>query len=329
MTARYDQKEMISYLLGALPDADGERLDELSIADDQFAGELSAAEHDLVDSYVMGELSGEMLRRFQDHYLASPLRHDKVRFAQAFAGLMAENTAAQPKKATKTSPPRVHQPKRSRASWLGAWLAPQVGWGLAALAFVLLVAGGYLLRQNRRLRDQVAQGQAERARLDETEQLLRRQLDAQQSTGAEAMKELAEIRERLAQLEQNAATYPPSQTEPVGKLFAFTLAPPTRGLSQPPVLSVPPGTTVVSMTLELEATDFKLYRVALKDLAAGQIVWRSDRLKASNAGGKPVLKLRLNPALLKSQNYGLELSGLTPEGGWEPLETYTFHAAAP
>ena len=40
-----DDRLMIDYLIGALPDQEIERLDELSIADDQFAARLTAAEN--------------------------------------------------------------------------------------------------------------------------------------------------------------------------------------------------------------------------------------------------------------------------------------------
>jgi hypothetical protein len=56
---------LVRYLVGALPDHETERLDELSVADDEFAIRLRAAEHDLVDAYVRGELSGETLDHFR------------------------------------------------------------------------------------------------------------------------------------------------------------------------------------------------------------------------------------------------------------------------
>jgi hypothetical protein len=45
-------------MVGALPDDETERLDELSITDPSFADRLNAVEYDLVDSYVRGEALG-------------------------------------------------------------------------------------------------------------------------------------------------------------------------------------------------------------------------------------------------------------------------------
>ena len=79
-----DTLELERYLLGLLPDEDAERLDEMSISDDEVAGRLRVVENDLVDAYVRGTLSGEKLERFESFYLSSDRRREKVRFARTF-----------------------------------------------------------------------------------------------------------------------------------------------------------------------------------------------------------------------------------------------------
>ena len=71
------------YLLGSLSSEETERLDELSLSDDEFAVRLQAVENELIDAYVEGELSGQTLQRFNSFYLSSPKRCERVRFAQA------------------------------------------------------------------------------------------------------------------------------------------------------------------------------------------------------------------------------------------------------
>src|ERR1700737_2971919 len=85
MSNSTDQNQVITqYLLGSLPEGESERLDELSVASQEFAESLSASEKDLIDAYVQGELSGSMLAQFESHYLASPIRRGRVEFAEAF-----------------------------------------------------------------------------------------------------------------------------------------------------------------------------------------------------------------------------------------------------
>src|SRR5215468_8031771 len=82
-----EDQDVVQYLLGAASEEQTELLDRLSISDDDFACRLKALEDDLVDAYVRGELSGDTLERFRSFYLSSPLRREKVRFAQALLPL--------------------------------------------------------------------------------------------------------------------------------------------------------------------------------------------------------------------------------------------------
>jgi hypothetical protein len=135
----YDDRLLTRYLLGALGDDEIERLDELSIADDEFASRLQVLEDDLVDAYVRRELAGETLEQFQSFYLSSAKRQEKVQFAEALLRATDLRAAATPGERLRT------------------WL-PQ--WALAAAACLLLVATGFLWYQNLQLRNQLKEGQA-------------------------------------------------------------------------------------------------------------------------------------------------------------------------
>jgi hypothetical protein len=82
-----EDQAVVQYLLGAAPQEQTELLDRLSVCDDDFARRLAAVEDDLVDAYVRGELPGDTLERFRSFYLSSPLRREKVRFAEALLPL--------------------------------------------------------------------------------------------------------------------------------------------------------------------------------------------------------------------------------------------------
>lgn len=109
---------LVRYLLGSLPEEETLRLDELSIADDEFAVRLRAAEHDLIDAYIAGELSAEDRARFEALYAKSPDRRDGFAFASALAARMV---------------------RPGDRTW---WYR-----GAAAAAMVLLAIGGYWLLQ--------------------------------------------------------------------------------------------------------------------------------------------------------------------------------------
>src|SRR5947209_4000978 len=107
MPAR-DDRLLIGYLVGSLTEQEAERLDELSVADDQVAADLHAVEHDLVDAYVRGELLGDTLRRFEAHYLSSPDARAKVTFARALLKYQERAAAAPGRDAERAWQGRLH-----------------------------------------------------------------------------------------------------------------------------------------------------------------------------------------------------------------------------
>ncbi len=152
----YDDRVLTQYLLGALPEADTERLDELSISDDEIAARLRTAENDLVDAHACGELEGDALERFRTHYLSSPRRREKARFAEAFRAFAGQ-----------TGIPARPQPARAWPPWL------------AAAACLAIAASGYLAFENYRLGRDLSRSAADRMELLRRE----RELEAQAGQG--------------------------------------------------------------------------------------------------------------------------------------------------
>ena len=129
-----DDQELVRYLLELLPEADTERLDEASIADDALAARLHVVERDLVDDYVRGALREDVRERFESRYLASPRRRENVRLAASF--LNAIDRAAPP-----ADPPG--DGGQPAAGVLASWKAVA---GAAIAALLLLSAGTLLYR---------------------------------------------------------------------------------------------------------------------------------------------------------------------------------------
>ena len=135
----HDDDELVRYVLGLLPEEARQRLDEASIADDEVAARLHAAETNLVDSYVRGQLSGATLERFESYYLSSPRRREQVRLAADFLGAVDRSvTRAEP------------VPVTSRGRWTA--FAP-----IAAAAALAIAVGGAFLFQPGRPQTQLAE----------------------------------------------------------------------------------------------------------------------------------------------------------------------------
>jgi hypothetical protein len=303
-----DDQLLVRYLVGSLPDDETERLDELSIADDEFAAHLRAVENDLVDAYVKGELAGDTLDRFNTHYLSSPATRDKVAFAEAL--VRYQRTAGK-------APSRAARGRRGLT--VSSRMVPQWGWAVAALIF--LGATGYLLVENTRLRHQMIDAGAARAALEAREQELQRQVTEQRSANAQTARQLAQVREALAQRPDAAAT-----KQPAGRtvIASFVLLPPRRGAGDIPTLAIPPGTQAVTLQVNLESDDFPIYRVELKDPRTAQTIWRSANLRSARGDGARSLSITLDAGVLKPQTYTVDVTGVPARGAPESVGSYPF-----
>src|SRR5260370_4814764 len=138
----YDDRLLTRYLLGVWAAEEAERLNELSVADEEFAWRMNSFENDLVDAYVRGGLSGEALQQFTAFYLSSPTRRHKVEFAEGLLAL-EHKAAALPAK-TKAVASSVK--KEEQAFPWRMFSGPRFGfqWGFASAALVALVVAGCL-----------------------------------------------------------------------------------------------------------------------------------------------------------------------------------------
>ena len=304
-----DDHLLVRYLIGSLPDDEAERLDELSITSDDVAMRLRALEHDLVDAYVKGELSGETLDLFRSHYLSSPAKRERVRFAQT---LLAYRTA--PAAASTTAATSI--PRRS------AWPRAVPLWALAAAALLFLAASGYLLTDNVRLQREIGESRHARAAADERERQLQQQLADQQAANSEAARELARARDALAQ--RGAAGRPQSSG---GGVLSFVLLPMTRGANDLPTISIPRGTAAVTLRPTLDVDEYPRYQIALIDPAANRIVSRAANLRATSSGGTKSLSIIVAANLLKPQVYRIDVSGVPASGAAELIASYSFAVA--
>ena len=305
-------QQLVRYLLGLLPEEESERLDEQSIVVDEFATRLQCVENDLVDAYVSGTLEGDILERFESFYLASPLRREKVKFAERLlaaadraSASAAGNVASQ---ATRSGAAQV--PLRSGRAESDARVAPR--WLMAsslAAAAVLLVACGFLLLQDVRLWRGLSEAQREGAVVGSRAQELTRQLEDQRAANSATMTELDRI--RAAQPAAPAA------------LAALVLLPQTRDAGPVPAIALESGSGIVAFDLTLEAVDFPRYEAALKDPATGLAVWRSGVLTPRST--RPAtIAVAVPASVLKPQHYSFDVSGRSAGGAADIVGSYAF-----
>src|SRR5262249_47691435 len=130
---------MFRYLLEAdkLPAHEVERFEDEYFGDDETFALLLAAEDELIDRYLRGELSAQERERFERHFLLSPRRRQKMDNAKAMRRVIPELA---PPERQRLEPASV---RRSLFSWLPSWLnGPKLVPGVAfAMAMLLIVVG--------------------------------------------------------------------------------------------------------------------------------------------------------------------------------------------
>ena len=352
MNKGYNNETITAYLLGSLPEEKVEIFDELSFTDDDFADELKAAEKDLVDAYVNGELRGTTLEQFKQFYLDSPLRREKVEFAAAFQKFAANNV-------TEKIAAAEAKPEQNLSGFFTRFFTfarPSLQWSFALAALVLAIFGGWLFLENSRLRFDMNEAQAKRdemmkreTELRQREQQLQSEIADQRTNDSETENELAKIREEREQLgqelkksqqhviEQKRLTeqqqqqqrrvemQKPPAVSPSRQLIAtFIFTAPLRGNSQLKTISVPAAADTIKARLELESSDYPAYRVVLQDQATGATLWQSKIIKAKTGGTDKAIDISFPAKLLKSKLYTLEVSGIAGGGTAEILSDYSF-----
>jgi hypothetical protein len=309
----YDDRLITNYLLGRLSKEEVERLDALSFEEDEFAYRLQTVEDDLVDAYVNGELAGQNLQSFNSHYLLSPRRLDKVKFATAFQLIMSRSGAADGIHSVREPAavlPEIANQVSSRRSLQALYtvLDPPIRWGLGIAAMLMLLLGAWLIADNLRLRNRLGQANTEGSALNPGEQELRAQLERERSANSEIEKELERTKEQLNRIEQQRAK---SQKPALPRDLAiahFDLSPQKRTIDRLTTISIPPGTDYVSFQLELEPGEVHSYRAELKTQSGNQVIWRSGKLNARSRGKGRVTNISIPAKMLFQRWYILELS---------------------
>ena len=325
MSNSTNQNQVITqYLLGSLPEVERERLDELSVTSQEFAESLSASEKDLIDAYVQGELSGTMLAQFESHYLASPIRRERVEFAEAFQVFARTQTVFD----DSSIRGQADLGRKRKSGWLSTLSIfgeqyPALQWGLAVAAVIFIVAGAFLLVQNARLRQQMSLEQAHRDELQQREMQLQKELDQQRASNTAIEQELAQVREERARMEEElkkSGKLPISGTA----IASFVLTPQMRGVGQAQSVSISVNTVRVTMQLNLEPNDYQAYRVALIDQSNHQTLWQSGKLSAHSGDSGKGVSVSFSSGLLKPQTYVMQVSGVSANGKIEVMSDYPF-----
>lgn len=121
-----------NYLLGQVSEQEESEVEMRLLADPEFYDELSIVEDELIDQYLGGALSDTDRKSFQSHFVSSPERHQKVRFARA----LKKHVAVSAEEVSSPQPLSIFSLRR-----------PVVPYAIAA-ALLVVLGVSYLLVRN-------------------------------------------------------------------------------------------------------------------------------------------------------------------------------------
>ena len=303
------------YLLGTLPSAETEQLEEEFFANDDVFQELEIAEDELIDAYVHDELSAADLQKF-NNLLQNPRIAERIKFAKIL------KTATTP--VPNTQKTKEGTKKRDwKAIISGLFRLPGIGLAFATLAVLLL--SGIVFVDWLGLRESARQLRVDRAELQRQNQTLVSQVETEKQQLNDEKKNTEALNAKLQQALENQ-----ERSEPLplmAPLFLYPGAFRSSGGSHNLVLSAKPK--MVRLLLALEADEYSHYNAVVRKGVEGPIVYRKSHLKPTGNNSARVIDLRFQSVLLTPNDYTVNLDGVKePTTPPEFVGTYNFRVVA-
>lgn len=315
MNSQTSKSETERYLYGEMSDTEREQLEEKFFDDDEFFYSVVGLENELVDRYANGKLSGAELERFERALENAPERRAKIANAVALQAFIAEE---KPQTESIVAAVQTRQTFGQRLAKLFSIQTPAVGYAMAGLFILFAVSIVFLLLDNRRKADELAQLQNERqtvfeqkekdlqtrladAQTRETE--LKNQIDTERATSGDLGEELTRERQRREQIQidierlRRENSLRPTPTEPqqhapvIASIFLPNIG--TRGggtIKQN--FSIERGTKRIAVRLALpdDAKAGERFSVALNEKNVAK-----DLAVLVSSGGQKAVQLTVSP----------------------------------
>jgi hypothetical protein len=297
---RIDETLLVKYLLGNLTEGEQVQVEDRAFADVDYLGALEAAETDLIDAYVRGELSQSDRRSFELRFLTSPQRRSKLEFARALAPIVAESKVRESPVAR----------WRSLLSVFRRW-TPAFQFAAGIVALIWISGGAWLVFENAAVRSRVVALEAQRRDFEVAEQRLRQQLSKEQS--------------RASSLAAQSQNRQPSEAGP-GPLVASLVLLPGLARAQTRIerLVLSPSVQIAHIQIQLESRDdYPRFRAELRTRSGEEVLFRSNLVRR-RTGSSYAVSFDVPASALAVGEYELTLKGMATDRASEEVGYYYF-----
>lgn len=313
MTDQLDPTTVTRYLLGELAEEERDRVERTLLEDGAASDAAAAAEDDLLDAYVAGELPRASRRAFERRLRGSADLRQRAAFARALArtarGDHHAGAGERQPGAVIAWPARrrsVTAPFARLATAASVLLAVTCGW--------LVWRGADLSQQVVSLQGETRQLESERDALAERGESLDQRLAGERTAAADLERRLDEERARRAELEQSLArreAAPP----PEPPTASFVLSAALRSELGERRFELPAEVERVRLTLGLGTEEGFTSYLAVVTGPTGDEVWSERGLPPAPGTGGTAVELTLPATVLAAGRHEALLYG---EGDGEP-----------
>lgn len=305
----YNEEKLRDFLLGDLSESERAAIEERFLGEEDFSAQVHVVEDELIEAYLRRELSARDHQRFEAAFLTQPRRREQV---LVMKGVLAAVSAE-----------AAFKDEEAPSLWAGllAFFRFQSAFARYAVAagVLFVLAFGALLLFNKLGPKQNGQ-------------LAQQNTTSAQPAPVAALSPLPSPGNSQSKQTPSPAVKPVLRASPspvpetgAGPTLATILLRPT--LVRDPVaankLIIGSSVKQVRLQLNLERNDYKSYLVNLTTVD-GRSIWKTRPVQArtTTAGASVVVSLPAN--LLATDDYLVEVSGVSDAGPPESLANYFF-----
>jgi hypothetical protein len=318
-----NEKLLIRYLLGDLPEEQRLQVEGEFLSDDQRYERLLALENELFYDYAQNKLSTGEREQFEKRFLSSEQNRKRAMIASALARKMSESASVETAEIGIADRERRRFWQSLKSYFVAQSAAVRVSLAalaIASLALIWLVIGIVRLRnefdqfqaQRAVQEDQLRQkAQQERVRADDLNIRLKREID-----------ENAMLRQELSKMQAQSG----GQGERPPSVISLALSPSIVRSQAPGMknLYLAPGARLLKLRLNLKGhVEYKTYQVTLLTVDSVD-KWSQDMLKAKQTGSTRSIDLWLPTRILAPGDYVLRLKGYASDGTLEETGDYYY-----
>jgi anti-sigma factor RsiW len=306
------------YLLGELAESDCQQIEEAYFADDSLFERFLAVKDDLLDAYTRGDLTGQKLERFEQHFLSSEVRQQRVEEARELI-----QAVSSPSVNTAISETTVAElpGKPAPGQWFSKHLSlhPVVlRLGFAALLLVVFVGGWIVFRQ---LKDRAARRSAEEAAQAKPPGAAQETRSPEPSPSQNIVKQ---SNSSPAPTPRPEIAAKPSTKPSSAQVASLTLLPfSSRDTGSANSLTLSPEVRLVRLNLVFRGASYDSFEASVRTVDGQQVIRRGGLKANSKASAKSVI-LTVDSSLLRRQDFLVSLSGRSRNGKLETLGEYYF-----